>query len=203
MHLFIETLTLVFFLGCAAHAVATRGRSGAALFGAMLLLGFLRENFVTLRDILYGFGPLHLRFGRAPLIASIIWGYSIYAAVVWAEAVSEGRGGRGERLEDRRPSGRFLALAALFMIALACFYEPFLALIHMARWQAGTRTTLGVPWITWIGYPTLAVLFLFLWGWAMERRTVAGRAAALLVPLPVLACGHAAALQALKTALGW
>ena len=34
---------------------------------------------MTLRDILYGFSPLHLIFGRAPLIASIIWGYSTYA----------------------------------------------------------------------------------------------------------------------------
>ena len=197
MHLFIEILTLLFFLACAAHAAATRGRTGAAFFAAMLLLGFLRENFVTVRDLLYGFGPLHLMFGRAPLIAAIIWGYSIYAAVVWTETVS------GERLEDRRPSLRFLARTALFMIALACFYEPFLALLHMARWQPGTRSTLGVPWITWIGYPTLAVLFLLLWGWALERRTVAGRAAALLIPLPLLAFGHAWGLQAVKTAFGW
>lgn len=196
MHLFIEILTLVFFLACAAHAAA-RGRQGAAFFGAMLLLGFLRENFVTVRDILYGFSPLHLMFGRAPLIASIIWGYSIYAAVVWTETVT------GDRLEDRRPSLRFLGLTALFMIALACFYEPFLTLIHMARWQPGTRATLGVPWITWIGYSTLAVLFLLLWGWAMERKTSAGRAAALLLPLPLLAFGHAWGLQAVKTALGW
>jgi hypothetical protein len=54
MHLFIEILTLAFFLACAAHAAAARGRTGVAFFGAMLLLGFLRENFVTARDLLYG-----------------------------------------------------------------------------------------------------------------------------------------------------
>ncbi|HEX6898377.1 MAG TPA: hypothetical protein VF789_01635 [Thermoanaerobaculia bacterium] len=197
MHLFIELLTLIFFLGFVAHAVAMRGRAGAGFFAAMLLLGFLRENLVILRDILYGFSPLHLLLGRAPLIASIIWGYSIYAAVVWAEAVS------GERFGSRRPSGRFLGLAALFMIALACFYEPFLKLIDMARWQEGTRSTLDVPWITWIGYPTMAVLFLPLWGWAMGMDSRAKRLAALLIPLPFLAFGHALALQALKSALGW
>jgi len=196
MHLLIEVLTLLFFLGFVAHAVILRGVAGAAFFGAMLLLGFLRENFVALRDILYGFAPLHLMFGRAPLIASIIWGYSIYAALVWAEGVS------GEQYGTRRPSARFLVLVALFMIALACFYEPFLALIGMARWQAGTRSVLGVPLITWLGYPSLAILFLLLWSWAMERDSGAKRAAALLVSLPVLAVGHALGLQAIKDVLG-
>jgi len=88
------------------------------------------------------------------------------------------------------------------MIALACFYEPFLALIGMARWQAGTRSVLGVPLITWIGYPSLAVLFLLLWGWAMEKNSNAKRAIALLIPLPFLAVGHALGLQAIKDALG-
>jgi hypothetical protein len=88
------------------------------------------------------------------------------------------------------------------MIALACFYEPFLALIGMARWQAGTRSVLGVPLITWIGYPSLAVLFLLLWGWAMEKNSNAKRAIALLIPLPFLAIGHALGLQALKDGLG-
>jgi len=196
VHLFIEVLTLLFFLGFVAHAVVRWGAAGAAFFAAMLLLGFLRENFVVLRDILYGFVPLRLMLGRAPLIASIIWGYSIYAAVVWAEAVS------GERYGARRPSGRFLALVSLFMIALACFYEPFLALIGMARWQEGTRSVLGVPLITWIGYPSLAVLFLLLWAWAMERGSNLKRAVALLIPLPFLAVGHALGLQALKSGLG-
>jgi len=47
----IELLTLVFFLGFLAHAVVMRGREGVALFGAMLLLGFLRESFVVLRGL--------------------------------------------------------------------------------------------------------------------------------------------------------
>jgi hypothetical protein len=199
VHLFVELLTLVFFLACVAHAFRFRGRTGLAFFGAMLLLGFLRENFVTLRDILYGFAPLHLRLGRAPLIAAIIWGYSIYAAVVWTEAVT------GEPLEGpRRPTARFLLLAALFMMALACFYEPFLALIHMARWQPGTRATLGVPWIAVVGYPALAVPFLLLWSGTLRRSARPGtRAATLLLVLPPLALGHALGLQALKDALGW
>jgi hypothetical protein len=198
MHLFIELLTLAFFLGAVAHALALRGRIGAAFFGAMFLLGFLRENFVILREILYGFSPLHLMLGRAPLIASIVWGYSIYAAVIWAETVS------GERLDTRRPSGRFLGLVALFMMALAVFYEPFLALIRMAKWQEGTWRVLGVPPIALIGYPTLTVLFLLLWTWVLRRSPRPGvRAALLLVTLPVLALGHALGLQELKGLLAW
>jgi hypothetical protein len=205
LHLFIELLTLVFFLACVAHSVLLRGRTGLAFFGVLLLLGFLRENFVVLRDILYGFAPLHLRLGRTPLIAAIIWGYSIYAAVVWAETVT-GESLEGPRDPDapRRPTARFLALVAFFMMALACFYEPFLALIHMARWQPGTRATLGVPWIALVGYPALAVPFLFLWSWALRRSTrPAARAATLLLVLPLLALGHALGLQALKNALEW
>jgi hypothetical protein len=193
MHLFIEILTLAFFLATVAHAVYLRGREGAAFFAALLYLGFVRENVVTLRDVLYGFSPLHLMLGKAPLIASIIWGYSIYAAVIWAEAVS------GERLSSRRPSPRFLGLAALFMMALACFYEPFLKLIGMAKWQEGTRTVLDVPLIALIGYPSLTVLFLPLWSWALCGR----RAAALAAALTVLAVVHALGLQALKDFLGW
>lgn len=193
MHLFIEILTLVFFLGTVAHAVYLRGREGAGFFAALLYLGFVRENVVTLRNVLYGFSPLHLMLGKAPLIASIIWGYSIYAAVVWAEAIS------GERLSSRRPSPLFLGLAALFMMALACFYEPFLKLIGIAKWQEGTRTVLDVPLIALIGYPSLTVLFLPLWSWALRGR----RAAALVVALIVLAVAHALGLQALKDVLGW
>ena len=174
-----------------------RGWTGVRLLGALLLLGFLRESFVALRELLYRFAPLHLRLGRAPLLASIIWGFSIYAAVVWAERISK------EPFGERRPSSRFLAWVALFMIALACFYEPVLALLGMARWQEGTRATFGVPWIAWVGYPTLAVLFLLLWGWAAERSSAGRRVAALFVPLPFLAIGHAWGLQALKRALGW
>lgn len=190
MHLFIELLTLLFFLATVAHAVWLRGRSGAGLFGALLFLGFLRE-------VLYGFAPLTLVLGKTPLIASIIWGYSIYLAVVWAEVMT------GESLEDRRPSGRFLALAALFMIALAGFYEPFLKLIDMARWQPGTRTTLDVPWITLIGYPSLTVLFLLLWCRLMRRPPGAARAVLLLASLTALAFLHADSLQDLKDLLGW
>jgi len=36
MHLFIELLTLLFFLATVAHAVWLRGKSGAGLFGALL-----------------------------------------------------------------------------------------------------------------------------------------------------------------------
>jgi len=68
--------------------------------------------------------------------------------------------------------------------------------------QFGTRSVLSVSLITWIGYPSLAVLFLLLWGWAMEKNSNAKRAIALLIPLPFLAVGHALGLQAIKNALG-
>lgn len=197
MHLFIELLTLLFFLATVAHAVWLRGKSGAGLFGALLFLGFVRESFILHREFLYGFAPLNLMLGKTPLIAGIIWGYSVYLAVVWAEAMT------GESLEDRRPSGRFLALAALFMMALAGFYEPFLKLIDMARWQEGTRTTLDVPWITLIGYPSLTILFLLLWCRLMRRPPGAARTALLLVGLTLLALVHAAGLQGIKDLLGW
>ncbi|HEX7183936.1 MAG TPA: hypothetical protein VF756_19050 [Thermoanaerobaculia bacterium] len=197
MHLFIELLTLLFFLATVAHAVWLRGKSGAGLFGALLFLGFVRENFVILREVLYGFAPLTLMLGKAPVIASIIWGYSIYLAVIWAEAMTN------ESLEDRRPSGRFLTLAALFMIALACFYEPFLKLIDMARWQSGTRVTLDVPWITLIGYPSLTVLFLLLWCQVMRRPAGIARTVLLLAGLTVIALLHVIGLQGLKDLLRW
>jgi hypothetical protein len=197
MHLFIELLTLLFFLAAVAHAVWQRGRSGAGLFGALLFLGFVRENFVILRQVLYGFAPLTLMLGKAPLIASIIWGYSIYLAVVWAETMT------GESLEERRPSGRFLALAALFMVALAGFYEPFLKLIGMARWQPGTRTTLDVPWVALVGYPSLTVLFLLFWCRLMHRPPGAGRTVLLPISLTVLALVHVVGLQSLKDLLRW
>lgn len=190
MHLFIEVLTLVSFLATVAHAVLLRGRSGAALFGSLLFLGLVRENFVVLREVLYGFSPLSLMLGKAPLIASIIWGYSIYLAVVWAEELT------GEPLREDRPSPRFLAAAALFMMALACFYEPFLALIRMARWQEGTRMTLDVPWIALVGYPTLTVLYLLL-------RSRAKQPLVFYAGLAGLALAHAAGLQGLKDLLGW
>jgi hypothetical protein len=194
LHLFIELLTLAAFLATAAHAAWLRGRPGAAIFGAMLLLGLVRENAVALREVLYGFAPLHLMLGKAPLIASVVWGFSIYLALVWAELMT------GEPLADRRASARLLGAVSLFMIALAWFYEPFLALIEMARWQEGTRTVLDVPLIAMVGYPSLAVAFLLLWTWSRRRG---------LGPLPtlaalaVLAVGHAFSLQALKDLLGW
>ena len=197
MHLFLELITLAFFLITVAHAIVLRGRSGAAFFGSLLFLGFVRENFVVLRRVLYGFAPLTLQLGKAPLIAAIIWGYSIYLAVVWAEAMT------GESIEDRRPSGRFLVLTALFMMALAGFYEPFLSLVGMARWEPGTRESFGIPWIALIGYPSLTVLFLLLWCRVMLRRPGAARTAVLLASLACLAVLHAAGLQGLKDLLGW
>lgn len=196
MHLFIEIFTFLAFLATVWHAGATRGREGVALLSALFLLGLLRENAVAIRSLLYDFAPLALHLGRAPLIATIIWGFSIYAALVFAKEVS------GETIGRGVPSARALGAVAIFMIALVGFYEPFLARIGMARWQEGTRATVGVPWIALIGYPTLAVGFLILWGWA-ARRSRALRLAVLSLGLPALALGHAFGLQALKGALGW
>lgn len=197
MHLFLELLTLAAFLACAAHAVRRRGaREGALLFAALLLLGVVRENAVVLREILYGFAPLRLVLGRAPLIAGVVWGYSIYAAVVWAETVTRGRASLG------RPSVRLLALAALFMLALPGLYEPFLARVEMARWEPGTRATAGVPWIALVGYPSLTALFLLVW-WGAARLRTAARIFALAGLVPAFAVAHALGLAALKRWLGW
>lgn len=196
MHLFIELFTLGAFLAIAWHAARTRGRAGVALLSALFLLGLIRENAVAIRALLYDFAPLALNLGRAPLIATIIWGFSIYAALVFAEEIT------GEALGNRVPSARALGAVALFMIALVGFYEPFLARIGMARWQEGTRATLEVPWIALIGYPTLSVGFLLLWGWA-ARRSRALRVAILALGLPALALAHAFGLQALKRSLDW
>lgn len=197
MHLFIELITLLFFLVCIVHAVKTRGREGAWFFGALLFLGFVRENFVALYKLLYSFAPLTLQLGVAPLIGSIIWGYSIYLAVIWAESVL------AERLSPRWPSAAFLALASLFMMALAWFYEPFLKLIGMARWEEGTRATLDVPWIALIGYPTLTIGFLLAWSWSTRVPAGKARLLRLAVTMIPVALIHAAGLQALKGALGW
>ena len=196
MHLFLEIFTFLAFLATVWHAGSTRGREGVAFLGALFLLGLLRENAVAIRSLLYDFAPLALNLGRAPLIATIIWGFSIYAALVFAEEVT------GEALDRGVPSARALSAVALFMIALVGFYEPFLARVGMARWQEGTRATLGVPWIALVGYPTLAVSFLLLWGWAAKRR-LGLRLAILALALPALALGHAFGLQALKRSLGW
>jgi hypothetical protein len=196
MHLFVELLTLLFFLATVAHAVWWRGKSGAGLLGALLFRGFVRENVVILRQFLYGFGPLTLMLGKAPLIASIIWGYSLPRG---------GLGGDpdGESLEDRRPSAKLLALAALFMMALAGFYEPFLKLIDMARWQPGTRTTLDVPLDYLAGYLSLTVSFLLLWCGLMRRPPGVARTALLLLGLTFLALLHVVGLQSLKDLLKW
>lgn|GEM_PF-5533278 len=176
-------------------------------FGALFVLGFVRESLVALYDLLYGFAPLTFSVGKAPLIAAVIWGFSIYAAVTWTEAVGWGSAfeefEEEERRGDRSPGPRFYLGAALFMIALACFYEPFLDLVGMARWEVGTRTTLGVPWIALVGYPTLTVPFLALWT-GLRRRVSGGRRWFLtFAALPVLALVHGWGLQALKDGLGW
>jgi len=197
MHLFIELVTLAFFLVCVAHAVVRQGREGLWFFGALLTLGFLRENFVALYRILYEFAPLSLMLGAAPLIGTIIWGYSIYLAVVWAEGILD-------RPRARLREGPMLGLVCLFMMALACFYEPFLARIGMARWEEGTRMVLGVPLIALVGYPSLAALFLIAYGFVRKRGFQgARRAAALGACLLPIALVHAAGLQELKKVLGW
>lgn len=202
LHLLLEVVTLACFLAVAAHAVWLRGRAGLELVAALLWVGFVRENFVLLRELLYGFAPLHLRLGRAPMIASIVWPYSIYLAVAWAEVMT------GETLEQSNRchglSGRLLGGVALFMMALACFYEPVLARVGMARWQEGTRGTLGVPWIALVGYPTLACAALLAWTWVRGRIASPVRRAGMLLPLlAALALAHAWGLQALKDRLGW
>lgn len=198
MHLFLELVTVVFFLLSAGHALWFRGAEGAWLFGALLLLGSARESFVVLRDVLYGFAPLSLMLGKTPLIAAVIWGYSIYLAVLWAEEMS------GERLARHRPSRRWLLLVAIFMVALAGFYEPVLSRVGMARWEPGTRATAGVPWISLIGYPTLAVSFLLLWSAVLRWSPITrNRLVALAVMLPLLAVAHVEALYRLKDLLSW
>jgi hypothetical protein len=201
VHRFLELLTVLFTLLAGLHAARTRRAEGVWLFASLLLLGLVRENLVAIERLLYRFAPLELSAGAAPLLAAVIWAYSIYAAVVWAEAVLERRGDDPPRALDSAP---VLFRVALFMTALAAFYEPFLALVRMARWEAGTRETAGVPWIALVGYPTLAVGFLWTFG-AIQRRLArpAARAAALAVALPVLAAAHALGLAALKRALGW
>jgi hypothetical protein len=102
------------------------------------------------------------------------------------------------------PAPRSLGLVALFMLALASFYEPFLALTGMARWEDGTRTTGSVPWIALVGYPSLAVAFLALYGGITGvLRSPGPRLLALGLAMPALGLAHAWALLALKRLLGW
>jgi hypothetical protein len=161
-------------------------------------VGYLRENAVALGQVLYGFAPLSLMLGRAPLIATIIWGYSIYLALVWGEEVTD------QSLAQEHFPLHLLLASGVFMMALAGFYEPLLELVQMARWEEGTRKVLGVPWIALVGYPTLAVSYLLLHRWAAKRsdRTLT-RVAWLGVGIVALAFGHAWGLKDLKVALGW
>ncbi|MEM9558566.1 MAG: hypothetical protein AAGC60_30215 [Acidobacteriota bacterium] len=202
LHLFLELTTLLFFLVVVAHALVLRGRDGAWLMGSMLALGFVRENCVALYHWLYRFADLHLHLGAAPLITAIIWGYSIYIAICWAESVC-GEAVCGDSLETRRASPRLLAALGVFMIALVGFYEPFLELVDMAKWQDGTRRTLGVPWIALVGYPTLSVPFVAGWCHIMRRHRGRARLAWMTVFVVTLAFGHAWGLQWLKGVLGW
>ena len=196
MALFLELTTFVFCLIVAAHAWRLRGAMGLSFLLALLGLGFVRENFVVLRDILYGYGDL-LTLGAAPILGAVIWGYSLYVAVCWAEVMT------GERLDGLQPSPRFHLLVGCFMVALVGFYEPFLDLVDMARWQDGTRKTLGVPWIALIGYPSLTVPFVMLWCRVTRIASVLQRRTLLAVTVPLLAVAHAWGLAQLKELLDW
>jgi hypothetical protein len=199
LHLFLELFTLASFLATGVWAVRRWGAEGAWCLGFLFALGAVRENFVALARSLYGFAELTLELGAAPLVAAIIWGFSILAAIAATEAIL------GRRFElDRVPVAAELALVALFMVALAGFYEPLLARVEMARWEPGTATVLEVPKIALIGYPSFAVLSLAVGGWLLGRsRTRGARLAALALAVPVAALAHALGLAALKHALGW
>lgn len=196
MELFLELTTYAFCTVVAWHAWTLRGPRGLSFLFALLVLGFVRENFVVLRDILYGYGDL-LTLGAAPILGAVIWGYSLYVAVCWTEEMT------GERLDDLHPSSKFLLLVGLFMLALVGFYEPFLDLVDMARWQDGTQTTLGMPWIALVGYPSLTVPFVVLWCRLTRIRDRALRWTGVALAVPLLAVAHAWGLAWLKAALGW
>ncbi|MEM7052280.1 MAG: hypothetical protein AAF604_21615 [Acidobacteriota bacterium] len=186
MQQFVEWLTLAFVAVSAFHAWKT-GRG--ALFAFLLAAGLVRENFVALREILYGFASLSLNFGKAPAMAAVIWAYSIYAALVWAE-----------HIRPHIQAAARIALACLFMVALVPFYEPFLAALEMARWEDGTRMTAGIPWIALIGYPTFTLILLALYE-RFENRP--GSWPSLVLGTLLGAIGHAWGLQELKNLLGW
>ncbi|MFN7942013.1 MAG: hypothetical protein U0X73_10445 [Thermoanaerobaculia bacterium] len=198
LHLFLELATLAAFLAAAVIAARRRGTEGVWLYATVTALGALRENFVVLAQALYGFADLAFAVGRAPLLSAVIWGLSIDAAVGFAERVTP------DRLAPGRLPARFQAAVAVFMLALAGFYEPFLKLVDLARWEPGTRRVLGVPQIALVGYPTLALLFLALFAFVMARWPRPGqRFVAFALAIPALAFAHAAALTALKRALAW
>ena len=172
---------------------------GAWLAGLLLALGAVRENYVVVEHYLYGFADLTLELGRAPLIAAVVWGFSILAGVSAAEAILVRRFAPG-----RLPAATELGVVALFLVALAGFYEPLLALVDMARWEQGTETIGGVPKIALVGYPTFAVLSLLASGAILRRWQGTGaRLAASAFAVPLLAVLHASGLQALKRVLGW
>ena len=200
MHLLLELTTVFFFFVCCLHAVRVRGALGFRLMVMLAALGFVRESFVIVREILYGYADLNLKLGFAPLIAAVIWGYSIYLAICCAESIT------GERLEElkvRALSTGWWAIIGLFMVTLVGFYEPFLELVGMARWQDGTLKTAGVPWIALVGYPTLSVPFVYLWSRVEAQLRGAKRWGVELAFVMFLALCHASALQLLKDFLGW
>lgn len=199
LHLFLELFTLASFVATVAWAGRRYGRDGWWLAGFLAALGAVRENFVVLERYLYGFADLTLMLGRAPLIAAVIWGFSILAGAAAAEAIL----GRDFRT-GAPPRAAELGVVALFLLALAGFFEPFLALVEMARWEPGTAAVAGVPKIAVVGYPTFAVLSLAVGGWLLGRfRATAPRLVALALAVPALALGHAWALARVKAALGW
>lgn len=202
MHLFLELTTILFFGICVAHAVILRGARGRRLMLMMMGLGFVRETFVVLTRYLYGYAELNLELGVTPLIAAVIWGYSIYGAICFAELVTK----QDLELviqEGARRSVRWWLAIAGFMTCLVGFYEPFLELVGMARWEDGTRKLYGAPWIACVGYPTLALSFSWLWI-EIERRWT-GTARRLMEGTMILVLGplHGWGLQNLKDILGW
>lgn len=207
MRLFLELFTLAAFIVCGVHAARRHGIAGLGFFAALALLGAVRETAVAAYDVLYGFAPRTLSLGPTPLIAAVIWAFSIYTAVTWTEVMT-----------DRRPlaTGEWRAVDLLsvgvFMLCLAGFYEPFLGRVGMAQWEAGTRATMGVPWIALVGYPTLSVAFCALWWWLgppgrnsgrTPRRPRWMRVGGVTTGVLLLAVVHAFGLQALKDFLAW
>jgi hypothetical protein len=199
LHLFLELFTLASFLATAVWAMRRWGRDGAWLAGLLFALGAVRENYVVVERYLYGFADLTLELGRAPAIAAVVWGFSILAGVAGAEAIL----GRAFS-PGRMPTAAELGVVALFMIALAGFYEPLLARVEMARWEQGTVTVVGVPTIALVGYPTFAALSLVAIGAILRRWPgTSARLVASALAVPLLAALHASGLQALKRSLGW
>lgn len=196
MHLFIELLVVLAFMATMVHLWRRPG--GGWLLLSFAVAGWVRETYVLLMRYLYGFAPLTLVLGPTPVISFVIWGFSIYAALLFAETLT------GTAAGDRHPHPSLLAAVAVFMMTLAIFYEPFVKLIAMARWESGTRTTLDVPWIALVGYPTMAVALLAAHATVLRKvRATLARTIALLVTMSVIAVGHAAGLQRLKDALDW